>query len=339
MWGSNEAVEMQTLLLFELKALLLRPEESAKEPGRTFDTYTRFLRERFPQLPPAPLCELEGAPFSETLREFHRLLSSRLEREDLFQHSDLVIHLQYKERHRPTAISFTGYADELRRVVRSFARAQDKSAGRVRKEIEEITDFSMKDARIQQPDERPAEAWLMLERGNAARPHLFASEELRTVLSRVTATANWLDSGAPVSDVPIDDPDMRVRVGVQMLRLLPRRDVDLVEVGGTLSGSPKPFILRASHAARCAAIVAEGAAPTPFDQTAEIRGIDLDRGTVALGKRPRITCFVPSDILGTDIREVGVSARVRGLFYTPPLSPPFVIAESIEVLGFEASDA
>lgn len=338
MWGSNEAVEMQALLLFELKALLLRPEESAKDPSRIFDTYTRFLRERFPRLPPAPLCELEAAPFAETLKEFHRLLSSRLEPENPFQHSDLVIHLQYKDKERPTAISFTAYPDELRRVARSFARAQAKATGRVRREIEEVTDFSIKDARIQQPNGLPAQAWLMLERGSASQPHLYAVEELRTALSRVAATATWLESGTPVSDLPIDDPEMRVRVGVQMLRLLPRRDVDLVEVGGALSGTPKPFTLRASHASRCMAIVARDATAAPFDQTAEIRGIDLDRGTIALGRRPRVTCYVPADILGTNVREVGVSARVRGQYYAPALSPPFVIAESVDVLGGEPAD-
>jgi hypothetical protein len=104
-----------------------------------------------------------------------------------------------------------------------------------------------------------------------------------------------------------------------------------VEIGGILPGAPKPFVLRASHQVRCVSILAAQSAPRPFDETDEIRGIDLDRGIVVLGKRRRLTCYVPSALLGTEVREVGVRSRVRGHWYAPPLSPPFVMAESIEI--------
>lgn len=74
MWGSNEAVEMQALLLLELRALTLRPDES----DAVFERYAAFLRRRFPGATPAPLCEIEGAPFEATLNEFRRLLDQRL---------------------------------------------------------------------------------------------------------------------------------------------------------------------------------------------------------------------------------------------------------------------
>jgi hypothetical protein len=73
MWGSNEAVEMQALLLMELRALALRPEAS----DAVFGLYTAFLRKRFPKQGPAPLCEIEGAPFQATLAEFRRLLDAK----------------------------------------------------------------------------------------------------------------------------------------------------------------------------------------------------------------------------------------------------------------------
>jgi hypothetical protein len=82
MWGSNEAVEMQALLLMELRALALRPEASDASPDAVFELYTAFLRERFPGRGPAPLCEIEGAPFQETLTEFRRLVDRRVLAED-----------------------------------------------------------------------------------------------------------------------------------------------------------------------------------------------------------------------------------------------------------------
>jgi hypothetical protein len=87
MWGSNEAVEMQVLLLLELRALALRPEASEASSDAVFELYTAFLRQRFPERGPAPLCEIEGAPFQETLAEFRRLLDRRLLAEDPLQNA------------------------------------------------------------------------------------------------------------------------------------------------------------------------------------------------------------------------------------------------------------
>jgi len=338
MWGSNEAVEMQALMLFELRALALRPEEMVKTPGTVFDTYTTFLRERFPDLDPAPLCELASAPFEKTLAEFRSLLAAHILPEDVFQHSDIVVRLQYKPRQRPTALSFTTYCDDVRRAARAFARNADKRTGRVRREVEAVTDFSLKDVRLTRPGGAPAEAWLLLERGYPEQPHLFAVEEVRDALSSLASTAVWLDSDEPVSSLPIDTNEARVRVAVQILRLLPRRDVDVVEIGGTLAGAHKPFSLRASHEQRCVSILTAQSRPSAFDESDEIRGIDLDRGTLILGKRRRLTCYVPPFLLGTEVREVGVHARVRGQLYRPPLSPAFVIADSVRIEESDTSD-
>jgi hypothetical protein len=339
MWGSNEAVEMQALLLMELRAIALRPEESEESPDAVFELYAAFLRQRFPGRAPAPLCEIEGAPFQETLDEFRRLLDRRLLEEDPFQHADLVIRLAFKPGSRPTAQSFTGACDDVRRAIRAFSRSADKKTGRVRKGVEDLTDFSLRDVRLTQPNGTPADAWLLLERGAVAQTDLFALDEVRAALSSLGSIATWLESGEDVSALPIDDNEARVRAAVQTMRLLPRRDVALVELGGALSGARKPFALRASHQVRCVSILAAQAAPRPFDETDEIRGIDLDRGTIVLGKRRRLLCYVPSALLGTEVREVGVRSHVRGHLYAPPLSPPFVMAESIEIDEPEARRA
>lgn len=331
MWGSNEAVEMQVLLLMELRALALRPQDSLDSPDAVFELYTTFLRQRFPENPPAPLCEIEAAPFEQTLRDFRKLLEARIIQEDPFQHADLVVRLQYRAAQRPTAQSFTAYCDAVRRAARAFTRTADKKTGRVRKEVEAVTDFSLRDVRLSQPNGAPAEALLLLDRGVAAQQHLFALDEVRGALASLASTALWLDSGEGVDSLPIDDNDARVRAALQTMRLLPRRDVELVQLGGGLAGSPKPFTLRASHEVRCVSILAAQSAPRQFDETDEIRGIDLDRGTIVLGKGRRLTCYVPSLVLGTEVREVGVRARVRGQLYAPPLSPHFVIADSIDL--------
>jgi hypothetical protein len=49
MWGSLEAVEMQVLQLLEVRALALRPDQELASPRRVLDTYTAFLRDRYPK--------------------------------------------------------------------------------------------------------------------------------------------------------------------------------------------------------------------------------------------------------------------------------------------------
>ena len=58
MWGSPEAVEMQVLLLLEMRSLALRPEQTLVEPRRVLDTYIAHLAQRFPRQGARPLHEL-----------------------------------------------------------------------------------------------------------------------------------------------------------------------------------------------------------------------------------------------------------------------------------------
>jgi hypothetical protein len=58
MWGSDEAVEVQTLLLLELRALALRPELELANPRRILDAYVAYLEKTFPAKPHLPLCQI-----------------------------------------------------------------------------------------------------------------------------------------------------------------------------------------------------------------------------------------------------------------------------------------
>jgi hypothetical protein len=54
-WGSDEAVEMQTILLLELRALALHPELGLANPMRVLDAYVAYLERTFPAKPHRPL--------------------------------------------------------------------------------------------------------------------------------------------------------------------------------------------------------------------------------------------------------------------------------------------
>ncbi len=50
-WGSPESLELQALLLLELRTFLLRRRTHAGDPYEVRDAYARFLAQRFPDLP------------------------------------------------------------------------------------------------------------------------------------------------------------------------------------------------------------------------------------------------------------------------------------------------
>lgn len=57
-WGSDEAVEMQVLLLLELRAVALSPQQEAAAPGRLVDAYAMYLSKTYPTQPHRSLCQI-----------------------------------------------------------------------------------------------------------------------------------------------------------------------------------------------------------------------------------------------------------------------------------------
>jgi hypothetical protein len=151
----------------------------------------------------------------------------------------------------------------------------------------------------------------------------------------VVTLAEWATSNAPVAELGVDDVNQRTHTAVQALRLLPRRGVKTVTLGGKLVARSKPVDIGLEHEKRFLQVVSENSSPIDFDKTDEIRAIDLDRGSIILGRnRDRTPCFLPPEQL-EELNEVGVRARVQGQLYRPFTGRPFVIATEITVVETE----
>lgn len=75
MWGSDEAVELQVLLLLEIRTLALRPEELAANPRCILDAYAAYLTKTYPAKPNRPLSQIVetdhlGLTLAAALRPF-----------------------------------------------------------------------------------------------------------------------------------------------------------------------------------------------------------------------------------------------------------------------------
>jgi hypothetical protein len=155
-----------------------------------------------------------------------------------------------------------------------------------------------------------------------------AEDQVREGISKMLTLAEWAGSDGTLADLPVDDPEQRTRAALQARRLLPRRGIQTVAVGGLFVARSKPVEFHASYDRRFLEVVSSEAPPIPFDQTDEIRAIDLDRGLIVLGKQ-RIQCFVGREYLA-EVTAVGIRARVRGQQYRPLLGKAFVLADSVE---------
>lgn len=334
MWGSDEAVEMQALLLLELRALALRPEQELANPRRVLDAYASYLGKTFPSMPHRPLFQIVdadelGFALAAEIRKFIDALVPSMLEENPFQHSDVAIRLVFEAGKMPTTSAFTGYYEEFRRAARAVARPPQRVTGRVSKGIEAATDFALNDARVSAPNGAPAEVMLLLAEGPTQRDFV-AEDQVRDALTNLVAMGEWASSSASVADVPVDDVEQRTRVAVQALRILPRRGIAEAHIGGKLIGRSRPVTFRREHERRIVDVIGSSTTAEPFDRRDEIRGIDLDRGLVILGKRERLTCYVHPEQMGS-VALAGVEAHVRGSLFRPLTGRPFVLADVIEL--------
>jgi hypothetical protein len=329
MFGSDEAIEMQALLLLELKALVLQPEREIANPRRVFDIYTTYLNRTYPRKPNRPLFEIvERDDFGLNLaKELHKFLDAftpTLLEENPFEHNTLAIQLRFKPDQLPTAAAVTGYYEEFRRAARSFARRPGTTSGRVSKDVENATDFELADLRLSPKNGAPAEALLLLG-GGVGQQSTIASELVRSAMSSMISMGEWAGTAEGVERLPVDDVGRRTHLALQTLRILPRGEVAEVGIGGQLIGRARPVVFRQDYERRIVEVVGASTTPEPFDHVDEIRAFDSDRGQLTLGKE-RLRCYVRPDQV-PKVVAVGVSARVVGRLFAPIVGKPFVLVD------------
>lgn len=335
-WGSDEAVEMQVLLLLQLRALALRPELQAEASSSLVDAYIAYLAKTYPDKPRRPLYQIVepdrlGMNLAAELRKIVDVFVKNTLAENPFQHNELAIRLVFDAGQTPAASTVTGYYEEFRRAARAVARPGDKAVGRAQKPIEAATDFALSDVRVTPRNGAPAEALLLLgpARGaaNTQRDYL-VEMQAREAVTNLVAMGEWASSSDAVDRVPVDNVEQRNRVALQALRVLPRRGLSRVEIGGQLIGRSRPVEFRPEHERRLVEVIGAMAPSEPFDKVDVIRAIDLDRGLVVL--KSRLQCYIrPPELLG-EVATVGVPARVRGTLFRPFSGRAFVLADAVE---------
>lgn len=328
-WGSDEAVEMQILLLLQFRTLTLRPDFDHGDPGSLVDAYMDYLGRIYPQNQHQPLHKIIetdrlGFNIAKELETIVRVFNENMLEENPFQHNPLALRLIFENGKTPTTTALTGYYEEFRRATRAVARGTAKSVGRAPKAIEDATDFALADVRITPKNGAPAEALLLLGAAVSETRDWIAEASVRQAIVDLATMGEWATSDADVHALPVDDMEQRSRMTVQAMRIVPHRGIVKAEIGGTMIGRAKPVVFRPEHERRFLTVLGSSAPSEAYDHTDEVRGIDLDRGLVILTRKTRLPCYVRPEHL-QDVTEVGILARVEGTLYKPLGGRPFVM--------------
>jgi hypothetical protein len=290
MWGPPLCVELSYLQLLETLVVALRPDLDQREPMLVKERYRRFLAARFPSLPPGYLAhELGERRISElvsALSEFEGAIRAEASPQNPFEHCDLALELVLQQGAAfPSSTTLTSYLETLRRVIRGTVGGPRRK-GRVRKEMEALTDFDVPSVQVSPANGAPGRVLFPMHQRKPAQrdPDGGALREVRDAVGHLVTVMDWAAGDAELSELRalVDEPQRRQFVATQVMRLLPHGEVREVRLGGSLVSRYRPASLVASAKRNLMTILLEDQPAEPFDGQGILRALDLDQATFRL---------------------------------------------------------
>jgi len=348
MWGPPVAVELTYLQLLEVLLVALRPDLDEKNPRFIKDLYDGFLLRRFPDL---------GAGFLTTrypddvealvaaLSEFESEVRQSVRPRNPYEEHDIAFRLRLRAGiARPSSTTMTSYLEVFRRILRATLKGPNR-AGRSSLEVETLTDFELPSVDFTRANGAPATVTFPLAQRHDPQTKLDneAERAVRDSIAHLTTVMEWVESSRPISDLAeeIVDPQRRQRIAVEALRLVPRGEVESVELGGRLVSRYRPVSLRATARPRLVELMGESVAPEAFSEAGRIHALDVDRASFRLhvGKQRHHCLLVEplEDALGR--WRVDSEVRVLGKRYAGVVGRPVVLVDSLVVTEPEPDEA
>lgn len=343
MWGPPIAIEMQYLQLLETRLLVMRPDLDREQPRLVLDRYIEFLRKKHPKAGNGALANLfDDASAGElvaALHDFENALSDLVAPRSVFETHPLAIALRLRPGvTRPSSTTLTAYLENLRRVLRATLRGPGRT-GRSTKEIEELTEFELPSVSVREANGAPAQVVFPLIQRQPRQTSLIATaeDEVRSALTQLVTVMDWAAGQSDFGTLArsVTDSESRRVVAHQGLRLVPRGEVEALELGGTLIQRPAPVTLRPESKARLVSVVAEDQQTEPFLQEGEIRALDLDDATFRLRGPDKAVnrCWLqidPFELLSE--WKLGAKVRVHGRRVGGVFKAPVVIVDDVELI-------
>ncbi len=252
-WGSPESLELQALLLLELRTFLLRRRTYASDPYEVRDAYARFVAHKFPESPGRFMADV--LPAERLVQELPDLVAalrdeivSTLGPEDPFRTAAVAVEVRF-----PAGFATPPFGKAARYVGRLISTIGAIVRG---------TGGRSTDAAFPVPDVRfsshagagPSVMFAFdLPGGESAaiKAHL---EALRKALSVVECALIDHDRGLAQMCILLPEPHERTMIAQKVRRLRFTRGIDEVRIGGEAL-QRLPSLLSADFGSRIDALI------------------------------------------------------------------------------------
>nr|MBK7067278.1 hypothetical protein [Deltaproteobacteria bacterium] len=371
MYGPPDGVELQALLLLELRAFIARPEAETRHPRRVFEAWLRHLREGHLReghpgasntLLAAALLRLHSADverqygeLATALADFRRELIGELTPDNPFATYDLALAVRMKKgKALPPAAKVGALYGLVGQVMRSVVRPNGGGRGKLSRDHEdaiavrpaggfEIVPENGVGAQIVMPFAWPTGAQGQLIAGESAE------DTVRRTFARFVDVAAWASDGVePVESLiqVVSEEATRTRMVLDAMRLVPSitGDIEAMELGGRAIQRELPVKLRAQAQGRLLGVLQHQQTPIAFSATGTLRMVDLDEGRVRLrmvdgDKKSSIEVWLGSGSAFDGLSAMlGRDVAIEGTRFAGERRAPFVVATRVNLID-SAEDA
>jgi hypothetical protein len=303
MWGSPESLELQALLLVELKCMILRPHITRENPGEVQEAYERFVKTSFDR--PATLISHilkngHQTDLPKYLEDFMQKIQRELAEENAFEHNDMVLDIEVRaDRDIPSFAKICGYYERFMKALRAIVRHVPKEKTDPKDTPARATEYAVPEIRVVPGENGRTLIRIPLDQpkfGQLSIANEWMSEQrVREAIRQAMDVVVWAEEAEPIMGNLrnlFPDSEQRKNVAAHTIRMLPEAGIDAVRVGGKLLGK-EPVELRPSQAPRIIPVLQEGELPQDFSKTGFVRAVDLDQKWFRLRYGDRtIKCWV-----------------------------------------------
>lgn len=370
MYGPPDGVELQALLLLELRAFVARPEAESRHPRRVFEAWLRHARTRRPEIGNSLLAmalmrlrseDVEGqySELTAALTDFRRELIGELPPDNPFATYDLALAVRMKKgKALPPAAKVGALYGLVGQVMRSVVRPKSGGRGKLSRDHEdaiairpaggfEIVPENGVGAQIVMPFAWPTSAQGQLIANESAE------DTVRRTFARFVDVAAWASDGVePVESLiqqVVSEQATRTRMVLDAMRLVPSvtGDIEALELGGRAIQRELPVKLRAQAQDRLLGVLRHQQTPIAFSATGTLRMVDLDEGRVRLRmvegeKKSSIEVWLSSGSAFDGLSAMlGRDVAIEGTRFPGERRAPFVVATRVNLIDSveDAEDA
>jgi hypothetical protein len=313
-WGSTESLELQALLLLELRTFILRRGIYANDPFEARNLYIRFIRNHFPGAPASFMVDAAGdqadAMVPNLIGQLYRSFVERLPQESIFDTNKVALEVQFPDEYsEPLLVAVCEYVVRLQKTVAASITSHAAYKGY------KLT-FPMPDIRVAPANGKGPKVSMSLDApmpvqqglGDSFIPENAFVDALNTVLTTIDTVTSGVDAK---------------RLAMSTLKrasaMIPGGDIQSVVIGGT--SIPERATVSASDAHLFATLFDKDTTQVPFDEIGSVDILDFRQGWFHLdASSGSYRCWV---VLSPDMMHKAKAAapngrlRVRGTARVP----------------------